>query len=189
MAFTVSRTVELAASMEAVRPLLRDLSTYPKWVPIVSSVTQDGEQHWIVELRVSIGPFARSKQLRMERSVDNDEHIMFTRNESDGRQHAHWELRFDMSDVGSQTSVTAVLEYRERCGPRARSKTPSTTASMLRLSSFENYFSRRSDLSEVVKRRGLQRPSSGLPQWRLRRGSRQRCQTSSHSSFPTTLSL
>jgi carbon monoxide dehydrogenase subunit G len=112
MAFTVSRTVEFAASMEAVRPLLRDLSTYPKWVPIVSSVTQDGEQHWIVELRVSIGPFARSKQLRMERSVDNDEHIMFTRNESDGRQHAHWELRFDMSDVGSQTSVTAVLEYR-----------------------------------------------------------------------------
>ncbi len=48
----------------------------------------------------------------MERSVDNDEHIMFTRIESDGRQHAHWELRFDMSEVGSQTSVTAVLEYQ-----------------------------------------------------------------------------
>jgi len=75
-------------------------------------VEQNGEQHWIVELRVSLGPFARSKQLRMERSVDDDEHIMFTRNESDGRKHAHWELRFDMSDVGSQTSVTAVLEYQ-----------------------------------------------------------------------------
>ena len=112
MAFTVSRTVEFAAPTEAVRPLLRDLSTYPKWVPIVSSVEQDGERHWIVELRVSIGPFARSKQLRMERSIDNDEHIMFSRNESDGRKHAHWELRFDVSDVGAQASVTAVLEYQ-----------------------------------------------------------------------------
>jgi len=112
MAFTVSRTVEFAAPTEVVRPLLRDLSTYPKWVPIVSSVEQDGERHWIVELRVSIGPFARSKQLRMERSIDNDEHIMFSRNESDGRKHAHWELRFDVSDVGTQASVTAVLEYR-----------------------------------------------------------------------------
>lgn len=112
MAFTVSRTVEFAASLESVRPLLRDLSTYPKWVPIVSSVEQDGDQHWIVELRVSIGPFARSKQLRMERSVDDGEHIMFTRNESDGRKHAHWELRFDVSAVGSETSVTAVLQYQ-----------------------------------------------------------------------------
>jgi carbon monoxide dehydrogenase subunit G len=112
MAFTVSRAVEFAAPMEAVRPVLRDLSTYPKWVPIVSSVEQNGEQHWIVELRVSLGPFARSKQLRMERSVDDDEHIMFTRNESDGRKHAHWELRFEMSDVSSKTLVTAVLEYQ-----------------------------------------------------------------------------
>jgi carbon monoxide dehydrogenase subunit G len=111
MALTVSRTADIAAASDAVQAVLRNLSTYPDWMPIVSSAKTDGDDHWLVELRVAIGPFARSKRIRMRRSVDSPQLIVFTRSEADGRDHATWELRLELvkSEIG--TNVNAMLRY------------------------------------------------------------------------------
>ena len=111
MSFSVSRTATIEAPLPLVRSVLRDLSSYSEWVPIVSSVEPDGDEHWFVELRVSMGPFARSKRLRMKRSVDDSNKVCFTREESDGRRHARWELCLTLESVADETSVDAALDY------------------------------------------------------------------------------
>lgn len=111
MALTVSRTAAISASPGAVRSVLRDLSTYPGWMPIVSSVQADGADHWLVELRVAIGPFARSKRIRMMRAEDRSDTVVFTRSESDGRSHSKWEMQLDLEARDSHTTVSAVLRY------------------------------------------------------------------------------
>ncbi len=111
MSFTVSRVAIIEAPLPQVVGAMRDLSTYSEWVPIVSRVEPDGDEHWFVELRVAIGPFARSKRLRMKRSIDEGKQIGFVRDESDGRSHAGWELSLTLEPADHQTSVHAVLDY------------------------------------------------------------------------------
>jgi len=111
MSFTVSRAAVIEAPLSQVVGALRDLSTYPAWVPIVSRIEPDGDEHWFVELRVAIGPFARSKRLRMKRSIDDVDRVVFVRAESDGRSHARWELSLTLKPADDQTSVHAVLDY------------------------------------------------------------------------------
>lgn len=111
MALTVSRSADIDASLDAVRSVLRDLATYPDWMPIVSSVEADDDDHSFVELRVPIGPFARSKRLRMKRTIDESSVVVFARYEADGRSHANWELRLELNEVDSGTAVHALLRY------------------------------------------------------------------------------
>lgn len=111
MALTVSRSADIAASTDEVLAVLRNLSTYPDWMPIVSSAVADGDDHWIVELRVAIGPFARSKRIRMQRIVDSSQLVVFTRGEADGRSHATWELRLELNAIDIGSSVDATLRY------------------------------------------------------------------------------
>ncbi|MGA0217563.1 MAG: SRPBCC family protein [Ilumatobacteraceae bacterium] len=111
MSFSVSRSAVIEAPLSQVVGALRDLSTYSEWVPIVSRVEPDGDEHWFVELGVAIGPFARSKRLRMKRSINNFDRVGFVRDESDGRSHAGWELNLTLKSVDAQTSVHAVLDY------------------------------------------------------------------------------
>ncbi len=111
MALTVSRTADIAGPPTAVHAVLRDLTTYQKWMPIVSSVDVDDADHWYVELRVAIGPFARSKRLRMKRTIDDADQLVFSRSESDDRSHASWELRFELNASDNSTTVHASLHY------------------------------------------------------------------------------
>jgi hypothetical protein len=56
---------------------------------------------WSVELRASVGPFARSKRLRMQRTRhDIDRCVVFERSEDDGRQHSPWILRVELTGNG-----------------------------------------------------------------------------------------
>jgi len=87
-----------AASPSAVVARVAELDKYPEWMPLVHSATRipdAAEPTWDVELRAKVGPFARSKRLRMVRAhfVEGDTtRIVFERNETDGRQHAAWRL-------------------------------------------------------------------------------------------------
>ncbi len=91
-------SAELATGPERVYPLVADLTRYPEFLDIVHKVepapAADGEAPaWLVTLRAKIGPFARSKRLRMVRTgADEGRQARFERAEVDGRNHSAWVL-------------------------------------------------------------------------------------------------
>lgn len=92
-------------------PYVEDLARYPVWMPLVHSVEQSSaegdEPAWDVELRAKVGPFARSKRLRMFRSVHHqDRAAVFERAELDGRNHAEWVLRVELADVSDEGAIS-----------------------------------------------------------------------------------
>lgn len=132
-----TETARVGAPAAAVFPLVADLGRYPSWMPLVHAATPsppglpgdavvDAAPAWDVEIRARIGPFARSKRLRMERSELVDERLaVFERAEVDGREHARWVLRVELLPVdgGSATDVTMHLAYEGSLwtgGPLAR---------------------------------------------------------------------
>ena len=77
-----------------------DLGTYPRWLEIVPRAVPDGSAPgdpgpaWTVDLRGRIGPFARSKRLRMVRTeLVPATTATFERRERDGKHHSPWVLR------------------------------------------------------------------------------------------------
>lgn len=117
-----TETATVAAPPADVFPLVADLSAYPAWMPLVHAATPldadaDEPPAWEVEIRARIGPFARSKRLRMQRTeLVPDRLAVFERAEVDGRDHASWILRVEL-DVGrhaedaTSTVVTMHLAY------------------------------------------------------------------------------
>jgi len=97
-----------AASVDEVLKYVDDLAVYPEWMSLVHSATRDvgaPEPTWNVELRASVGPFARSKRLRLVRTVNERDRIVFERREIDGRTHAMWRLTVTIaSGLGAATS-------------------------------------------------------------------------------------
>ncbi len=95
----IERSIVLAASPDDVFALVDDLDRYPQWMQLVHDVaaavpTGDDRPAWEVELRAQVGPFARSKRLRMVRTVhEPTSTVVFERDEVDGRQHSPWVLR------------------------------------------------------------------------------------------------
>jgi len=83
-----------------------DLTRYPSWLGgLVHSAKRLEEDSgarpaWLVELRSRMGPLARSKKLRMERTELIEDHLaVFERQETDGRNHSIWRLRAEVSAV------------------------------------------------------------------------------------------
>lgn len=97
--------------------LVADLASYPDWLGLVVSAVPDADGDadgpaWIVELRGRIGPFARSKRLRMVRTIDDrPNHVRFERVETDGRRHADWRLEALVEPVGTGADLTMKLRY------------------------------------------------------------------------------
>ena len=110
--------VVLPASGERVFDYLCDLNSYADLIPLVHAVAGSmsaGERVWDVELRAKVGPFARSKKLRMKRSVcEPYEKIVFVRDENDSREHADWTLEVDVAANGAGCAVEIKLEYGGR---------------------------------------------------------------------------
>jgi len=119
--------VEVVASLEApcapaaLFPWVADLGRYPKWLDIVpraepaAAHPHDVRPAWSVDLRGRLGPFARSKRLRMVRTVaDGAGHARFERVEHDGRDHAPWVLDAVIVPVASGSSLTMRLHYGGR---------------------------------------------------------------------------
>lgn len=108
---TVDVTADLSAELpvDALFDVLEDLGTYPSWLDIVSRAeptdSLEGEDlAWSVDLRGQVGPFRRSKRLRMVRTVhDRARTVRFERRELDGRSHSDWVMTADLTANGSST--------------------------------------------------------------------------------------
>lgn len=110
------RTTETAtvdAAPDVVFPFVADLGRYPAWMPLVHAATRLSDVDapaWDVEIRARIGPFARSKRLRMERTqLVTDRLAVFERAEVDGRDHAAWILRVELAETDPATTAVGTV--------------------------------------------------------------------------------
>jgi hypothetical protein len=108
----VDVTAELVApcGVEELFTWVGDLSRYPAWLDIVPVAVpadphpEDRGPAWSVDLRGQMGPFARSKRLRMVRVLHQPPlSVRFERVEHDGREHSPWALEavVEPLDAGS----------------------------------------------------------------------------------------
>jgi uncharacterized protein YndB with AHSA1/START domain len=113
-------TAELQApcSPERLFAWVDDLAHYPEWLDIVPRATalegRDGDPGpaWSVDLRGRLGPFARSKRLRMVRTVhEAPERVRFERLEHDGRRHSPWILEAQVAPDNGGSLLTMRLHY------------------------------------------------------------------------------
>lgn len=116
----ISATVTVDTDADTAYSSVSDLAGYPDWSGIVHSVTPseatpEGFAVWEVDLRAGVGPFTRSKRLRMVRVVDEaPRSCVFERRELDGRQHSMWRLGCRIVDGADSTSITMDLHYGGR---------------------------------------------------------------------------
>ena len=94
------------------------LDSYDRWLDIVPrtepapAAAGDPGPAWFVTLRGRLGPLARSKRLRMVRSLhEPPSRAVFERREVDGRDHADWILRATVTSEGSGSMLTMALHY------------------------------------------------------------------------------
>lgn len=106
-----SSSVVVPVQGDVIRPFVENLSAYPAWMPMVHQVVALSDDVWSVELRAKVGVFARSKALRMRRTVNDDNVIVFERDEDDNRQHSPWVMRVSLSPSDRGTNVTIDLSY------------------------------------------------------------------------------
>jgi hypothetical protein len=111
--------VDVTAHVDAPHPaadvwaVVSDLGTYPSWLDIVPRADAHDDGSWTVDLRGRLGPFARSKRLRMVRAAAEAPYLaVFERAELDGRDHSPWVLRAEVAAVGDSASrLTMELHY------------------------------------------------------------------------------
>ena len=101
-------TLVAPTSLTAIRPFISDLGEYERWMPLVHKAITAGPNAWDVELRAKLGPFARSKRLRMERTTASPQLIVIERREKDGREHAPW--RMTCALIESHEGITLRVE-------------------------------------------------------------------------------
>jgi hypothetical protein len=112
----VHASLEAPCAPDELFRFVDDLTQYPNWVDLVhraSAVADASGPVWQIELRARIGPLARSKQLRMRRTThDTVGHVaVFERDEVDGRRHAPWVLRAEVTQVPGGSSLQMHLHY------------------------------------------------------------------------------
>lgn len=114
----LSATLDAPCPSAALFVWVDDLARYPDWLSIVpraepvEAVDGDPGPAWSVDLRGRIGPLARSKRLRMVRTGhEADRRATFERRDHDGRDHAAWVLRAEVTPVGDSSRLTMHLHY------------------------------------------------------------------------------
>lgn len=94
----VDASLDAPCSVAELFAHVDDLASYPAWIDLVhraDALDPDADRPcWDVELRARLGPFARSKRLRMVRTVHSPDRglVVFERCEVDGREHSPWVL-------------------------------------------------------------------------------------------------
>jgi Polyketide cyclase / dehydrase and lipid transport len=119
----VTEVLEAPCDAETLFDWVDDLARYPGWLDIVPRAAPvepregDPGPAWSVDLRGRLGPFARSKRLRMVRTVhDRPHHVRFERLEHDGRQHSSWTLDASVSPADGGSGEGSVLTMRLHYG-------------------------------------------------------------------------
>lgn len=93
---------------------LADLGTYPHWLTIVAAARPAGDDAWDVDLRGRVGPFSKTKRVRMARTAldEGSGTVRFERRELDGRDHNAWVLTGEATPVDTRTTGVHVhLHY------------------------------------------------------------------------------
>jgi len=110
--------VDVTADLDAphapavVFALVEDLERYPSWLDIVPRVVPEHDGAWLVDLRGRLGPFARSKRLRMVRTAhEAPRRVRFERDERDGRSHSPWILDATVEPRDGGSRLTMHLHY------------------------------------------------------------------------------
>lgn len=139
----VTATLDAACSTDRLRMWVSELDRYPAWLSIVpradlepapSAPADDasgapgggpegsgdgddiGQPAWAVELRAKVGPLARSKRLRMVRTLDEELHVRFERWEIDGKDHSPWVLDARIEAIQTGSRLTMRLHYGGNLG-------------------------------------------------------------------------
>ena len=116
----VTANVDVPVSVEILFGYISDLKNYESWLEMVHSVkpfshvasTSPDLDAWIVELRARLGPFARSKRLRMVQKICEAPYcVVFERAENDGRSHSAWVLSATVSQTVNGSSLQTNLQY------------------------------------------------------------------------------
>ncbi len=111
----ITASLEAPCTADQLFELVDDLSTYPKWNGLVhSAVPEPGDDPaWEVQLRARLGPLARSKRLRMVRTVrDPQTHaVTFERDQADGRNHSPWVLSASIVEHDGLSTLIMHLHY------------------------------------------------------------------------------
>jgi hypothetical protein len=112
---TVSLFIDGATAAD-VFAQVATLDRYPAWMRLVHRVDpidpDAGRPTWRVQLRARVGPFARSKQLRMVRTVCVPPHnVRFERIEDDEREHAEWVLGATVNEAKGGATLVTDLRY------------------------------------------------------------------------------
>jgi len=108
---------ETVATADELFIVVSDLTTFPDWIELVHRVEPipagealaEDRPEWWVTLRAQIGPLARSKRLRMARTVHRPPgsgygqrgQVRFDRSETDGRDHAPWTMEVTVIGIDS----------------------------------------------------------------------------------------
>ena len=116
----VSASVDVPVTVAKLFEYISDLKNYESWLEMVHSVklvehdplNTQSPKTWVVELRARLGPFARSKRLRMVRtSCDAPFSVVFERAENDGRSHSAWVLSATVDSTDNGSSLMTNLHY------------------------------------------------------------------------------
>lgn len=109
----ISRNLVAPCGPERLFAWIEDLALYPQWMQLVHDVEPLGVDAWQVELQARVGPFARSKSLRMIRAVHDPPHrVVYQRAEIDGKEHSMWEMRATVEPREPEaTGLTIELHY------------------------------------------------------------------------------
>jgi hypothetical protein len=121
----IERDTVVPGPPERAFAFVDDLAAYPAWMELVHEVnpvdspnsvdmesSADGPRTWDVELQAQVGPFARSKRLRMVRVVhDPKRRVVFERAEIDGRRHSPWILAVTLTphELGGAPAGTRLI--------------------------------------------------------------------------------
>lgn len=113
-----SSTVLVGAPRDVVEPFLEDLARYVEWMPMVHSAVRElaaTPPAWNVELRARVGPFARSKRLRMvlesDTTIGRTRTLVFERREAAHSAHSRWCMSVSTEPQDHATLVSVQLEY------------------------------------------------------------------------------
>jgi hypothetical protein len=108
----VTATLDAPVSPARLYDEVSALDGYPGWIDIVHRAEPAEVGSWNVELRGKVGPFARSKRLRMERTAaEPGRRVVFERREQDGRTHSPWVLTATIDATASGSRLTMHLHY------------------------------------------------------------------------------
>jgi len=115
----VNIDLEAPCRPEVLFAWVDDLGLYPRWLDLVPRAepapAEDGDRGpaWVVDLRARMGPFARSKRLRMVRTAHQAPSLArFERVEHDGLDHSLWVLQATVQPAGTGSSrLTMHLHY------------------------------------------------------------------------------